>query len=248
MRSGCSATSSPPSAGSSSRSRSASTSCGSCCGRTPGGRSCAPRIPGRRSATGACSAPTSRGSGSTRSCRRGPGDVVKLYLIRHRIEGSSYATLTPTLVIGDAVRRLRRGGFIVWALGDRRAADPPGVLAAPGRRLGLLRRARALDGDRPGRARRRARDRPDRLRRERRRAARAHHARVRDPPRPAPAPSGRDPPAGALVGAPGRRRSTTSSRRSGCTLRSTTRCSLSSSTRWRRCSRRRRAARGRSRA
>ena len=44
------------------------------------------------------------------------GDVVKLYLIRHRIEGSSYATLTPTLIAETLFDALVAGGFIVWAL------------------------------------------------------------------------------------------------------------------------------------
>jgi uncharacterized membrane protein YbhN (UPF0104 family) len=35
------------------------------------------------------------------------GDVVKLYLIKHRIKGASYATLTPTLIAG---------ALILWAL------------------------------------------------------------------------------------------------------------------------------------
>jgi uncharacterized membrane protein YbhN (UPF0104 family) len=43
------------------------------------------------------------------------GDVVKLYLIRHRIEGSSYATLAPTLVMETLFDALVAGGFIVWA-------------------------------------------------------------------------------------------------------------------------------------
>jgi len=43
------------------------------------------------------------------------GDAVKLYLVRHRIEGSSYATLTPTLVMETLFDALVAGGFIVWA-------------------------------------------------------------------------------------------------------------------------------------
>ncbi len=43
------------------------------------------------------------------------GDAVKLYLIRHRIEGSSYATLTPTLVMETLFDALVAAGFIVWA-------------------------------------------------------------------------------------------------------------------------------------
>ena len=43
------------------------------------------------------------------------GDAVKLYLIRHRIEGSSYATLTPTLVMETLFDAIVGAGFIVWA-------------------------------------------------------------------------------------------------------------------------------------
>jgi glycosyltransferase 2 family protein len=44
------------------------------------------------------------------------GDAVKLYLIRHRIEGSSYATLTPTLVAETLFDAVVAGGFIIWAI------------------------------------------------------------------------------------------------------------------------------------
>jgi len=44
------------------------------------------------------------------------GDVVKLYLIRHRIAGSSYATLTPTLVAETLFDAIVGAGFITWAL------------------------------------------------------------------------------------------------------------------------------------
>ncbi len=43
------------------------------------------------------------------------GDVVKLYLIKHRIEGASYATLAPTLVAETLLDALVAGGLIVWA-------------------------------------------------------------------------------------------------------------------------------------
>ena len=43
------------------------------------------------------------------------GDAVKLYLVRHRIEGSSYATLTPTLVMETLFDAFVAAGFIVWA-------------------------------------------------------------------------------------------------------------------------------------
>jgi uncharacterized membrane protein YbhN (UPF0104 family) len=43
------------------------------------------------------------------------GDVVKLYLIKHRIDGSSYATLTPTLIAETMFDAVVAGGFILWA-------------------------------------------------------------------------------------------------------------------------------------
>jgi glycosyltransferase 2 family protein len=43
------------------------------------------------------------------------GDAVKLYLIRHRIKGSSYATLTPTLVMETLFDAIVAAGFIIWA-------------------------------------------------------------------------------------------------------------------------------------
>ena len=44
------------------------------------------------------------------------GDVVKLYLVRHRIPGSSYATLTPTLVVETMFDFVTAGALILWAL------------------------------------------------------------------------------------------------------------------------------------
>jgi uncharacterized membrane protein YbhN (UPF0104 family) len=44
------------------------------------------------------------------------GDAVKLYLVRHRIEGSSYATLTPTLLVETITDFVIAGSLIVWAL------------------------------------------------------------------------------------------------------------------------------------
>ncbi len=44
------------------------------------------------------------------------GDVVKLYLIKHRINGSTYATLAPTLVAETLFDAFVAGGFIIWAL------------------------------------------------------------------------------------------------------------------------------------
>jgi uncharacterized membrane protein YbhN (UPF0104 family) len=44
------------------------------------------------------------------------GDVVKLYLMRHRIEGSSYATLTPTLVAETLFDFVVAAFLIGWAL------------------------------------------------------------------------------------------------------------------------------------
>jgi uncharacterized membrane protein YbhN (UPF0104 family) len=44
------------------------------------------------------------------------GDAVKLYLIRHRIDRSSYATLAPTLVAETLFDAVVAGGFIIWAI------------------------------------------------------------------------------------------------------------------------------------
>jgi uncharacterized membrane protein YbhN (UPF0104 family) len=44
------------------------------------------------------------------------GDAVKLYLVKHRIEGSTYATLTPTLVAETILDMFVAGTLIGWAL------------------------------------------------------------------------------------------------------------------------------------
>jgi uncharacterized membrane protein YbhN (UPF0104 family) len=44
------------------------------------------------------------------------GDVVKLYLVKQRIEGSSYATLAPTLVAETVLDFFVAGSLILWAL------------------------------------------------------------------------------------------------------------------------------------
>src|SRR3954447_253554 len=45
------------------------------------------------------------------------GDVVKLYLVKHRITGgASYATLTPTLIVETLFDFVTAGLLIVWAL------------------------------------------------------------------------------------------------------------------------------------
>jgi glycosyltransferase 2 family protein len=44
------------------------------------------------------------------------GDVVKLYLVRHRIADSSYATLAPTLLAETLLDMVVAGGLIAWAL------------------------------------------------------------------------------------------------------------------------------------
>lgn len=43
------------------------------------------------------------------------GDVVKLYLIKHRMADASYATLAPTLVAETLLDAVVAGGFIIWA-------------------------------------------------------------------------------------------------------------------------------------
>jgi uncharacterized protein (TIRG00374 family) len=44
------------------------------------------------------------------------GDVVKLYLVKHRIPDSSYATLTPTLIVETMFDFVTAGAIILWAL------------------------------------------------------------------------------------------------------------------------------------
>jgi uncharacterized membrane protein YbhN (UPF0104 family) len=44
------------------------------------------------------------------------GDVVKLYLAKHRLPGASYATLAPTLVVETMFDFVTAGALIVWAL------------------------------------------------------------------------------------------------------------------------------------
>jgi glycosyltransferase 2 family protein len=44
------------------------------------------------------------------------GDVVKLYLVKHRIPGASYATLTPTLIVETLLDFVVAGLIIAWAL------------------------------------------------------------------------------------------------------------------------------------
>ena len=95
------------------------------------------------SATGASSAPTSPASGSTRSRPARAGDVVKLYLIRHRITDSTLHDARADADRRDALRRARRRRVHHLGARQRRAADPPGLLAAAVGRLGLLRQARA---------------------------------------------------------------------------------------------------------
>jgi uncharacterized membrane protein YbhN (UPF0104 family) len=44
------------------------------------------------------------------------GDPVKLYLIKHRIPGSSYVTLIPTLLAETLFDAVVAGGLLIWAL------------------------------------------------------------------------------------------------------------------------------------
>jgi uncharacterized membrane protein YbhN (UPF0104 family) len=44
------------------------------------------------------------------------GDVVKLYLVKHRLSGASYATLTPTLIVETLFDFVTAGAIIVWAM------------------------------------------------------------------------------------------------------------------------------------
>jgi uncharacterized membrane protein YbhN (UPF0104 family) len=44
------------------------------------------------------------------------GDVVRLYLVKHRIKDSSYATLTPTLVVETMLDFVVSGAILIWAM------------------------------------------------------------------------------------------------------------------------------------
>src|SRR5438874_6054476 len=44
------------------------------------------------------------------------GDLVKLYLVKHRLGDSSYATLAPTLVAETVLDFFVAGGLMIWAL------------------------------------------------------------------------------------------------------------------------------------
>ncbi len=66
------------------------------------------------------------------------GDVVKLYLIKHRIPDASYATLTPTLLVETLADFVIAGGADPLGARDRRPAGARGLLAAAVGRLGLL--------------------------------------------------------------------------------------------------------------
>ena len=44
------------------------------------------------------------------------GDLVKLFLTRQRIEGSSYSTLTPTLIVETLFDMVVAGAVLGWAL------------------------------------------------------------------------------------------------------------------------------------
>jgi glycosyltransferase 2 family protein len=44
------------------------------------------------------------------------GDIVKLYLVKHRMPGASYATLTPTLIVETLFDFVTAGIIIVWAM------------------------------------------------------------------------------------------------------------------------------------
>ena len=43
------------------------------------------------------------------------GDLVKLYLIRHRVEGSHYPTLAPTIAAESVLDFFVAGGLMIWA-------------------------------------------------------------------------------------------------------------------------------------
>src|SRR5215208_3971071 len=44
------------------------------------------------------------------------GDLVKLYLVKHRIDGSRYSTLAPTLIVETIFDMVVAGALMIWAL------------------------------------------------------------------------------------------------------------------------------------
>jgi uncharacterized membrane protein YbhN (UPF0104 family) len=44
------------------------------------------------------------------------GDLVKLYLVKHRVEGARYSTLAPTLIVETIFDFFVAGGLMLWAL------------------------------------------------------------------------------------------------------------------------------------
>jgi uncharacterized membrane protein YbhN (UPF0104 family) len=44
------------------------------------------------------------------------GDVLKLYLVKHRVDETSYPTLTSTLIVETLLDSLIAGGILIWAL------------------------------------------------------------------------------------------------------------------------------------
>jgi uncharacterized protein (TIRG00374 family) len=44
------------------------------------------------------------------------GDVVKMYLVKHRLPGATYATLAPTLIVETLFDFVTAGALIIWAL------------------------------------------------------------------------------------------------------------------------------------
>ena len=44
------------------------------------------------------------------------GDVLKLYLVRHRVEETTYTTLGATLIVETLFDTFVAGGVLVWAL------------------------------------------------------------------------------------------------------------------------------------
>jgi uncharacterized membrane protein YbhN (UPF0104 family) len=74
------------------------------------------------------------------------GDAVKLYLVKHRIPDSSYATLTPTLLVETLADFFIAGGLIVWALAIGALPAHEVYAKLPSVDWGILVRHRELTG------------------------------------------------------------------------------------------------------
>ena len=129
------------------------------------------------------------------------GDVVRLYLTKHRIKDASYATLAPTLVVETLADFFIGGAIIVWALVIGALPAHKVYSRLPSVDWGFLIEHREVTGAVLADPDRGRHDRLLPLRRAGNRHARAHRPGLRDPAAPAPFRGRRRAAAARLVGA-----------------------------------------------